>query len=384
MNITLETINAIFNSVYPSNGFAHNNGNDSIVEKLNVLNVTENEIMAYTNTTEFMEHARGYHALRGLYRYVKASRKASGTKSATASGKTRKTSAPKAPKASAPKEPKKAEPKQAKAEPKTSEPKMSAAEHERFRACMNVLTIAGRPLLMTGPAGSGKSYMASMVAEACGATEFFTQSKVCYETDLKGFVDAHSNYYPTALYRAIKRADGGEKTAYFLDEIFAGDTSCLTVINDLLSDGRMTFPNGETLSAKNLVIMAADNTSGNGATNSYNTRNKADKSFLNRFGCVHVDYDKDIEKKLSAGHTDILEFIRAIRAAAEHVDIDIVCSYRTIDAMAKYADAGIDAAEAVNTFVYQDALTEDDKDTLRQDAKIERLIAKGNIYAMAM
>lgn len=389
MYITLETINSILNAAYPSNGFEHNNSNDAIVEKLNALNVTTQEIENYTKTTEFMEHARGYHALRGLYRYIKASRKASGTKSVTAtaaaSGKSGKASAPKAPKASAPKEPKKAEPKQAKAEPKQAEPpKMSAAEHQRFRACMNVLTVAGRPLLMTGPAGSGKSYMASMVAEACGATEFFTQSKVCYETDLKGFVDAHSNYYPTALYRAIKRADGGEKTAYFLDEIFAGDTSCLTVINDLLSDGRMTFPNGETLSAKNLVIMAADNTSGNGATNSYNTRNKADKSFLNRFGCVHVDYDKDIEKKLAAGHTDILEFVRAIRAAAEHVDIDIVCSYRTIDAMAKYADAGIDAAEAVNTFVYQDALTEDDKDTLRQDAKIERLIAKGNIYAMAM
>ena len=237
---------------------------------------------------------------------------------------------------------------------------------------------------MTGPAGSGKSYTADKVATACGATAFFTQSKVSFDTDLKGYMDAYGNYVPTALYRAIKRADGGEKTAYFLDEIFAGDTSCLTVINDLLSDGKMTFPNGETFSAENLIIMAADNTSGNGANNMYNTRNKADKSFLNRFGCIHVDYDKAIEKKLAAGHADILEFVRAIRAAAEHVDLDIVCSYRTIDSMAKYADAGIDAAEAVNAFVYQDALTEDDKDTLRQDAKIVKLIAKGNVYACAL
>lgn len=376
--ITLETINSIFNAAYPiGNGFAHNSGNDAIVGTLNAWNVTEDDIREYTNTDEFKAHARGYHALRGLKAWAKVKR----------GGKAPRAKAPKAPKApkaepKAPKAPKaKAEPKQ---EPKQEPPKMSAAEHERFTACMNVLTIAKRPLLMTGPAGSGKSYMADMVAKACGATEFFTQSKVCFETDLKGYTDAHSHYVPTALYRAMKRADGGEKTAYFLDEIFAGDTSCLTVINDLLSDGRMTFPTGETLSAKNLVIMAADNTSGNGATNSYNTRNKADKSFLNRFGCVHVDYDKEIEKKLAGGHTDILDFVRAVRAAAEHVDLDIICSYRTIDAMAKYADAGISAAEAVETFVYQDALTDDDKDTLRQDAKIARLIAKGNVYAMAM
>lgn len=377
MKLTLETINAIFNSAYPSNGFAHNKGNDSIVESLNAMNTTEQEVRDYTITTEFLNHAHGYHALRGLHRYIKASRKA-------ASGKAN------APKASAPRKPraKKAEPKKT-TEPKAAEPvapvnTMSAAEHERFTRCMNVVNIAEMPLLMTGPAGSGKSYLADKIATACGATEFFTQSKVCYETDLKGYTDAHSHYMPTALYRAMKRADGGEKTAYFLDEIFAGDTSCLTVINDLLSDGKMTFPTGETLSAKNLIIMAADNTSGNGATNSYNTRNKADKSFLNRFGCVHVDYDKDIEKKLADGHNDILDFVRAVRAAAEHVDLDIICSYRTIKGMVKYAKAGISAAEAIDTFVYQDALTEDDKDTLRQDAKIVRLISKGNAYAMAM
>lgn len=253
-----------------------------------------------------------------------------------------------------------------------------------MQACLNVVLVAGRPLLLTGPAGSGKSYTADRIAKECGATAFFTQSKVCYETDLKGFMDAHDRYSKTALYRAMKRADSGEKTAFFLDEIFAGDTSCLTVINDLLSDGRMTFPNGETLSAENLIIMAADNTSGNGATNSYNTRNKADKSFLNRFGCVHIDYDKRIEEKLANGNKDLLDFVRAVRAAGENNDIDIICSYRTIDGMAKYAAAGIDAAEAIDTFVYQDALTEDDKDTLRQDAKIARLIAKGNVYAMAM
>ena len=97
-----------------------------------------------------------------------------------------------------------------------------------------------------------------------------------------------------------------------------------------------------------------------------------------------MDYDKNVEKKLSRGHADILEFVRAMRAAAEKNDLDLVLSYRTIDAMASYAEAGIDAAEAVNTFVYQDALTEDDKDTLRQDAKIARLIAKGNVYAAAL
>lgn len=371
--ITLETVNAIFGETYPSNGFVHNSGNDAIIADLNAMNTTEDEIRAYTHTAEFLAHERGYHALRGLKRYIKASRKGQPTPKAPR--------APKAPKAKA--EPKAAPKAAPKAEPKA--PKAKAEEMPpHFSKCVNVVKVANVPLLMVGPAGTGKSYTAERLAQECGATAFFTQSKICFDTDLKGYMDSHSRYVPTALYRAIKRADGGEKTAFFLDEIFAGDTSCLTVINDLLSDGKMTFPNGETLSAENLVIMAADNTSGNGATNQYNTRNKADKSFLNRFGCVFVDYDKNVEKKLSRGHDDILDFVRAVRAAAEHNEIDIVCSYRTIKGMAAYADAGIDAAESVNTFVYQEALTTDDKDTLRQDAKIARLISKGNVYAMAM
>lgn len=371
MRITLETVNAIFWTAYPfGKGFEHNSGNDAIIESLNAMSVTEDDVREYTTTDEFKLHERGYHALRGLHKAMKA--------------KYRPSKAPRAPRApKAPKAPAEPAPMPTPAEP-TPAPKAPAEMPPHFQRCVNVLSIAARPLLMTGPAGSGKSYTAEKVAETVGASAFFTQSKVSFDTDLKGYMDAYGNYIPTALYRAIKRADGGEKTAYFLDEIFAGDTSCLTVINDLLSDGRMTFPNGETLSAANLIIMAADNTNGNGATNQYNTRNKADKSFLNRFGCVFVDYDRKVEKTLSRGHDDILEFVRAIRAASERNEMDIVVSYRSIDAMAKYADAGIDPAESVNAFVYQDALTDDDKDTLRQDAKIAKLIAKGNVYACVM
>lgn len=361
MNITLETVNRIL-----SKGFVHNASNDAIIADLNAMNTTEADVAEYAASKAFTEHGEGFHALRDLKRYMKQKR-------GGAPAKARAPRAPRAPKA--PKAPKDA--------PK-AEPAMGAAEHERFRRCMNVVNVAEMPLLMVGPAGSGKSYMAAKVAEACGCTKVYTRSKVAFDTDLIGYMDAHSHYCPTALYRAMKRADGGEKTAYFLDEIFAGDTSCLIVINDLLSDGCMTFPNGEEFSAENLVIIAADNTSGCGATNQFNTRNKADASFLNRFGSVHVDYDKEIEKTLAGEHKDILDFVYAVRAAAEKAEIDIVCSYRTIKCMRKYAEAGIPAVEAVEEFVYQNKVTNDDKDTLRQDAKITRLIAKGNEYAMAM
>lgn len=462
--ITLETINNIFWASYPfGRGFKHTADNDAIVDALNAMNTTEDEIVEYTSTKEFLLHEHGYHALRGLYKYIankrgddapkKAPRKrgkADAGKGGKGEGESK--DAPKADgegkgegesgesedadggedadgegegkdaegKGGADgKDGKDADGKDADgegkdggadgdgdgdgdgedgegkdAEDKDGEDKKDApkekkdaaekAVHEKMRACLNVLTVAESPLLMVGPAGSGKSFMAAKIAEACGADEIFTQSKVSFETDLKGFMDSHNRYSETSLYRAMKRASEGKKTAFFLDEIFGGDTSCLIVINDLLSDGEMTFPNGEKLSAENLIIMAADNTSGNGADNKYNNRNKADKSFINRFGVVHVDYDKRVEKKLADGVDGLLDFIYAVRAAAEHVDIDIVCSYRTIKGMAKYAKAGIDPKEAVDAFVYQDALTDDDKDTLRCDAKIERLIAKGNVYALAM
>lgn len=449
-NITLETINAIFWASYPyGRGFKHTADNDAIVEALNAMNATEDEIVEYTSTKEFLEHNHGYHALRGLYKYVASKRgkdapkaprkrrapKAEGGKGAKDCGEGGKGEGGEGKGEGMPKDGGKAEGKDGEGEgaegkgegaeggkdadgegkdgegkdaekkdggedkkdgkkdaPKDGEGKKDSkkdadadkAVHEKMRACLNVLNVAEMPLLMVGPAGSGKSYMAGKIAEACGADEIFTQSKVSFETDLKGFMDAHDRYSKTSLYRAMKRASEGKKTAFFLDEIFGGDTSCLIVINDLLSDGKMTFPNGETLSADNLIIIAADNTSGNGADNKYNNRNKADKSFLNRFGTVHVDYDKRVERKLADKVDGLLDFIYAVRDAAEHVDIDIVCSYRTIKGMAKYAKAGIDAAEAVETFVYQDALTDDDKDTLRQDAKIERLIAKGNVWACAM
>ena len=190
----------------------------------------------------------------------------------------------------------------------------------------------GEPCLMVGPAGTGKGTMARNIARALEA-EFFEVNAVQNSYELTGFMDANSHYVTTPFYSACKAASEGKKVVFLFDEMDCSTPECLKVFNEALSSFEMTFPNNEKLAFDNLVILAAANTYGTGATSQY-VGNQLDASTLDRFAVVDVNYDYSTELAITGNDKELVDFVEAFRAACAECHIDFVCSYRSLKRIA--------------------------------------------------
>ena len=186
------------------------------------------------------------------------------------------------------------------------------------------------PVYLFGPAGTGKSYLAREIAKDLNLDFYFTNC-VKQEFKLTGFVDAHGKFHETALYKAMKF--GG---VFFLDELDGSDPNALINLNSILADGYFQFPNGEFIEAnKDFRIVAAGNTAGEGANESYNGRYKLDASSLNRFKKVAVDYDKRIEALITNNNQELMTFADYIRQQAKESFLPLIISYRDLKDIVK-------------------------------------------------
>ena len=190
-----------------------------------------------------------------------------------------------------------------------------------------------RPVMMKGPAGTGKGFMSRKVAEALGA-EFYEVNAVQNEYGLTGFVDANSRFVETPFYRACKSASEGKPTVFLFDEMDCSNDVALKIFNEALEAKEFTFPNNEKLEFKNLVILAACNTFGTGANEEY-SGTRLDASTLNRFFVVTVGYERSVEMVMARHDVVLVDFIEAYRKAIETVQIKTIVSYRNIDMIAQ-------------------------------------------------
>lgn len=160
-------------------------------------------------------------------------------------------------------------------------------------------------ILMVGPAGCGKTFMAEKAAEAMDM-DFSSQSCTSgmSESVLSGWLlpigDSGSFVYvPSEFVRIYE--NGG---VFLLDEIDAADPNVLVFINQALANGYFNLPqrydNPLVKRHPDAVIMAAANTYGNGADMTYVGRNQLDAATLDRFriGTVTMDYDENVERNL--------------------------------------------------------------------------------------
>jgi MoxR-like ATPase len=167
------------------------------------------------------------------------------------------------------------------------------------------LAKARRNILLVGPAGSGKTYAAELVAEALGLEfSFISCSAGMSEGHLMGrllpigeggkFVYVRSDF--------VKAYEEGG--VFLLDEMDAADSNTMLIINTALANGKMAIPNRpEAPVAKkhpDFVCLAAANTFGTGADRQYVGRNQLDESTLDRFriGQVIMEYDEELEAVL--------------------------------------------------------------------------------------
>lgn len=227
--------------------------------------------------------------------------------------------------------------------------------HEKFDQILSQVQL-DEPIMLIGPAGSGKNVAISQVADALGQHMYYTNN-ASNEFKLTGFIDAGGNYRDTEFYKAFK--NGG---IFFLDEIDNSDPSALIVINSALANGYMAFPHETIDRHPNFRIIAAANTWGKGADLQYVGRNALDGATLDRFDNIFFDYDTNLEKALYP-NDEVLQFMWAFRNAVYQSKIPHIVSTRGIGKVYKKEMNGIPVQDILTSNVIKN-LSQDDINTI--------------------
>lgn len=187
-------------------------------------------------------------------------------------------------------------------------------------------------ILMVGPAGSGKTHAAGMLADALGLD--FGHVSIS-----AGMSEAHltGRYVPAGFGGAFEYLPAPFATFYksggvfLLDEIDAEDPNVLTVINSALANGALTLPNGETIQRHpDFVCVAAANTYGAGADRIYAGRNQLDGATLDRFAVCTItwEYDSDFERENA--RADVCGWFHQVRDRVAECRLRRIVSTRAI------------------------------------------------------
>ena len=182
------------------------------------------------------------------------------------------------------------------------------------------------------------------VAEALGLKFYFTNA-VTQEYKLTGFTDAMGTYQPTQFYKAF--TEGG---VFMLDEMDASIPEVLVILNAAIANRYYDFPApiGYVEAHPDFRVIAAGNTTGNGADIEYVGRNQLDAASLDRFALVRIDYCEAIENSVAMGDIELADFCRDFRRAAQTAGIQVIVSYRAIGRLAKMVQL-LDLPEALRT-----------------------------------
>jgi MoxR-like ATPase len=175
----------------------------------------------------------------------------------------------------------------------------------------------GINVMLVGPAGSGKTTLASQVAQALELPFGMCGAEV-QEHHLLGFIDAHGTCTRTPFREIFE--NGG---LWLFDEMDGASAEALLVANAALANGHAPFPDGLIKRHQKCHILAAANTFGTGATAEYVGRNQLDAATLDRYWRISFPYDETLESSLVSAilptgeATQWLTNVRTWRARAE-------------------------------------------------------------------
>lgn len=215
--------------------------------------------------------------------------------------------------------------------------KLKGVQHNQFQNLLKVVQ-ANQPVLLVGPAGTGKTHGAALAAEALGLSfHSISVGSQTSKSDLQGYMDANGNYRTTEFRKAYEH--GG---VFLLDEADAGNSNVLILLNAALSNGYMAFPDGMIKVHEDFRMVATANTYGHGASRQYVGRNQLDAATLDRFVVINWDIDARIEEALAGHHKDWLKVVRAVRKRViEELDLRVVVSPRATLRGALLLDVGM-------------------------------------------
>lgn len=170
-------------------------------------------------------------------------------------------------------------------------------KHKQLDTLLKVVGIDQNALLV-GSAGSGKTKAGQQVAEAL-KLDFYAISvgSQTSKSDILGYMDASGKYVQTEFRKAYEK--GG---VFLMDEIDAGNSNVLIVLNSALANGLCAFPDKMVKKHKDFRFIGTANTYGNGANRQYVGRNQLDSATLDRFTIIDWEIDETLEKNLISSY----------------------------------------------------------------------------------
>lgn len=236
---------------------------------------------------------------------------------------------------------------------------VTGIQHHNFETLIHIVH-AGQPVMLVGPAGTGKSHAAEQAATVLGL-DFFAMSVGAQtsKSDLIGYMDAMKNYVSTPFRKAYE--NGG---LFLLDEIDAGNSNVLIQLNAALANGYMSFPDEMVRRHENFRFVASANTFGLGANRQYVGRNQLDAATLDRFVTLQWDIDANVEESLAVGRmgSSWLGVVRMVREYVESRELRVVVSPRATQRGAKLLAAGLDFNDVLHMALLSQFPADEKKD----------------------
>lgn len=216
--------------------------------------------------------------------------------------------------------------------------KIEGKFHEKLPDLINYLQ-AGFNVLLTGATGSGKTTGAIQASEALGLP--FGAISVGLQTsksDILGFISASGTYISTPFRDCYEK--GG---VFIMDEIDAGNSNVLIVLNSALSNGFCNFPDKQVKRHKNFKFVGTANTAGRGRDLHYVGRNALDLATLDRFITIEWGYSQNIEKQLPK---EVIDMMKRARKYIDDKNLDGVISTRSGFVVTELIDRGMTLEQA--------------------------------------
>lgn len=245
--------------------------------------------------------------------------------------------------------------------------------HEKYNAIKACLEL-NIPVYLAGPAGSGKNYTVEQICDELG-WDFYFSNSVQQEYKLTGFIDAGGKFHDTEFYKACTSE---KDCVFFLDEMDASIPEVLVLLNAAIANGYFEFPAGK-VELNHVHFVAAGNTVGSGSDELYTGRAVIDQATLDRFAIIEFGYDRNVEISLAKGDVDLVNFISAIRKAAESIGTRATFSYRAIIMVTKLNSSSMGMKEILTIAVFKGL----DKDTVKQLINAANFNGSDNRYCKA-
>ena len=214
-------------------------------------------------------------------------------------------------------------------------------QHYAFADMLEDLEAGNFPFLV-GPAGSGKTTAARMAAKALGVTyTFIPCTPDMGEHKFFGFITAGNGEYRKGVMRDAWQHGG----LVLVDEMDKGSAEAVAALNGMLAlpiGAEFTFPDGENVPRHpHFYVVAAGNTAGNGADDTYVAAQQLDGSSTDRFTIIEWGYDEALERAMvPSGLTWWAERVQALRKAAKAADARLLITPRATEQGARLLARG--------------------------------------------